>query len=72
MNIEKITRSEAIAKTGMKLPSGCRWYWASGLQFYPNYGDWKHTWACEEGLSAIIGKRKPAGIIARVGGEGEV
>lgn len=66
MNIEMITRTKAAEKTGMKLPTGCRWYWVSGLQFYPNFGDWSHTWAEEDGLSAIIGKRKPVGIIARV------
>lgn len=66
MNIEQITRSEAIEKTGMRLPTGCRWYWVSGMQFYPNFGDWKHVWAGDDGLSAIIGKLKPVSIIARV------
>jgi len=58
MEIEVITHSKAARMTGVRLPTGLRWYWVSGMQFYPNYGDFKHVWAESDGLSAIIGKQK--------------
>ncbi len=58
MTITLITRVQAGKLTGYRLPYGMHWYQVSGLEFYPNYGDWSHTWAGDDGLNAVIGKRK--------------
>jgi hypothetical protein len=56
--IQPITHEQATELTGDELPDGYNWYQASGLQFYPEYGDFRFVWQAETGLSAIIGKRK--------------
>ncbi len=59
MIIESITRTRATLLTGVHhLPSGMRWYRATGLQFYPRFGDWKLVFAGDDGLTVIVGKRK--------------
>jgi len=64
--IQPIDYERASKLIGEELPGGFNWYEANGLQFYPEYGDFRFVWQGATGLSAIIGKRKPAGIIARV------
>lgn len=60
MTIELITRVRAVKLTGIRVPYGMHWYLASGLQFYPSYGDFSHTWAGSDGLQAVIGKQVTA------------
>lgn len=60
MTIELITRVQAVKLTGIRLPYGMHWYLATGLQFYPTYGDWSHTWAGDNGLTALLASRKQA------------
>lgn len=60
MTIEHITRKQAELLTGHRLPTGHNWYFATALQFYPDYGDLRYTVAGDEGLTAVIGKRKQA------------
>jgi len=61
MIIESITRTRATALTGIhRLPSGMRWYLATGVQFYPRFGNWKLCFAGDDGLTVIVGKQKAA------------
>lgn len=57
MTIENITRTRATSLTGVRhLPSGMRWYLATGVQFFPRFGDWKLVFAGDDGLTVIVGK----------------
>lgn len=59
MTIENITRVRATAITGIRnLPYGCRWYLATGIQYYPRFGDWKLVVAGDDGLQVIVGNPK--------------
>jgi hypothetical protein len=61
MTIETITRARATKLTGMtRLPYGMRYYYATGVQFYPRFGDWKLVIAGDNGLQVIVGKQKRA------------
>lgn len=61
MIIEAITRARATKLTGMtRLPYGMRYYHATGLQFYPRFGDWKLVVAGDDGLTVIVGKKRQA------------
>lgn len=61
MKLELITRKRAIHITGIKtLPYGYNWYLVTGIQFYPEYGDWSHLTAGADGMLGIIGKQKQA------------
>jgi len=59
LTIENITRVRATALTGIRnLPYGCRWYLATGIQWYPKFGDFKVVIAGDTGLQVIVGKQK--------------
>ena len=46
-----------------RLPYGMRYYYATGLQFYPRFGDWKLVVAGDDGLQVIVGKQKRASAV---------
>lgn len=56
--MKTITRTQAVKLTGLRLPYHMNYYLLEGFQFYPNYGDFKMTWAGATGLSAVIGNQK--------------
>lgn len=58
MTVTLITRLQAVAFVGMRLPYGYHWYLVTGMEWYPQYGDWRHVWAGSDGLSAVIGNQK--------------
>jgi len=60
MTTTPITRTQAVALTGLRLPYHHNWYLVTGLQWYPTYADYAHTSATANGLTAVIGKRAEA------------
>lgn len=58
MKLTPITRKQAAALAGATLPYGLRWYQVDGLEWFPMYGAWRYVFAGDNGLIAIIGKRK--------------
>jgi hypothetical protein len=40
MTTTPITRTQAAALSGRRLPAGHNWYLVTGLQWYPQFGDY--------------------------------
>lgn len=64
MNVILITRVQAVRLTRLRLPYHMNWYLVTGLQWSPNFGDYVEAWAGDEGLVAVVGKKKQVAIKA--------